>query len=601
MNHLFSNLLRAWTIVAVALSGASLRANDLDTIVEKQFLKSDDIEIDGSFGYSVAVDGDTMVVGEAKSGDRTIPAVRVYRKVESVWELEATLRGDNTEVGDYFGSSVAIQGNTVVVGAIGEESNGSSPADNSFRIAGAVYVFEKTGGMWQQTAYLKSSRPIEFARMGETVAIDGGRIAAGSSQWVGGPGAVEIFEKIGGRWQHRAVLQASNGDRGDSFGWRFALKGDTVVVSAPSEDGNGVDPADDSLSEAGAVYVFEENGGAWSETQYIKAPVVAAFSFFGNDIALSEDWLVAGASRDDDLSGALYVYRKEAGQWMLFQKLAAPQGEDGDLFGSHVAAFGNMIAASAPAEDGNGVDGIEDNSIRNAGAVYLFRFDEGSFEACGYFKSSSPMISEQLVFDVALSDGELFAANPFEDTGANREGFLRDSGIVYVFDLPSATVRDPGITGGEASRPDLWVGKSIRKMRGNDVYRKRSAGRKQSFTLRRRIFRRSVTKVHLRIENDGTKRDTVRVIVRGARLSGLKPRAVLVGQGKRRNVTGRLTRKKLKVSLDPGESVRVYLRVSTNRFWAGVQRNGKRENRLRISARSGAKADRGEVVTKFYQ
>lgn len=180
---------------------------------------------------------------------------------------QAYLKASNAEASDNFGSSVAVSGDTVVIGAMQEDSIATgvdgNQADNSATNSGAAYVFVRSDGVWSQQAYLK----------------------------------------------------ASNTDAGDNFGISVAVSGDTIVVAAHQEDSNATgvngNQADNSAQSTGAVYVFVRSGNVWSQQAYLKASNTAANDNFGLSVAVSGDTVVVGANGEDNIasnSGATYVF-----------------------------------------------------------------------------------------------------------------------------------------------------------------------------------------------------------------------------------------------------------------------------------------------------
>ncbi len=175
------------------------------------------------------------------------------------------------EYADYFGTDVALtgDGNTLVVGANGDDSdaqgvvntggtNSAAQNDNT-RSSGAAYVYTRASGSWSREAYLKASN-------------------TGASEW---------------------------------FGTRVAVSpdGDTIAVGAPNEGSatTGVNEggqSDDSIKPAGAVYVYENNGGAWSQRSYVKAPVIDQYDYFGRSVALSRDGNVLAIGAEGEASSA---------------------------------------------------------------------------------------------------------------------------------------------------------------------------------------------------------------------------------------------------------------------------------------------------------
>jgi hypothetical protein len=192
---------------------------------------------------------------------------------------QAYLKASNTEAGDAFGIAVALDGDTLVVSATGEDSNatgvGGNQADNSAVDSGAVYVFTRTGGVWTQQAYLKASNTEASDGFGRGLALRGETLVVGAfsddsnATGVGGnqadnsaseSGAVYVFRRTAGVWAQENYVKASNTEAGDRFRL-VALDGDTLVVGATSEDSNatgvGGNQADNSASASGAVYVFQ--------------------------------------------------------------------------------------------------------------------------------------------------------------------------------------------------------------------------------------------------------------------------------------------------------------------------------------------------------
>jgi hypothetical protein len=323
-----------------------------------------------AFGYSLGLSGDghTLVVGtmgedSAATGvdgdgtDNNAPgagAAYVFTRDGTTWAQQAYLKASNTEAADLFGTSVSLSddGNTLAVGALDEDGSATGvngADDNDAPGAGAVYLFRRNDGAWSQEAYLKASNAerndalsiVALSGDGRTLAaaaIDEDSLATGVNADQGGPhesdlsvGAVYIYVFDGVEWSQQAYLKASNPGPNDQFGVRMALSvtGDVLVVGTPLEDGGGIGldaPQDDSAEDAGAVYVFRRTGTGWAESAYLKAPNAEAYDEFGAAVALSGD--------------------------------------------------GRVLAVGARVEDGGaaGIDGDpQDNSVRDAGAVYAYR------------------------------------------------------------------------------------------------------------------------------------------------------------------------------------------------------------------------------------
>ncbi len=334
--------------------------------------------------------------------------------------------GEAFDDGDQFGSAIALSddGNTLVVTATAEDSGtpsvNSNQDDNSKRSAGAAYVFERDGDAWNQTAYIKPSNPEVDALFGYSAGLsaDGRRMAIGGYDEDGsvastnefqdglvrGTGAVYVFDFDGDTWLQTGYLKASNAERGDSLGVAVVISDDgkTVIATAQDEDGlstgidniPGPDYQDDIRPTTGAVYVFVEQNGIWSQQAYIKASNTGSGDVFGSRLALSGDGnvLVVGAQledsgsqgingfQDDDTAleaGAVYLFTRTGETWAQEAYMKGSNTEIFDEFGSSVSisADGSLLAVGAYYEDSatTGVAGDQtDNSALEAGAVYLF-------------------------------------------------------------------------------------------------------------------------------------------------------------------------------------------------------------------------------------
>ena len=284
---------------------------------QQAYLKASNTGQGDHFGDSVAVFGDTIVVGspyEASSAagvngnqnDDSAPgagAAYLFVRNGTNWAQQAYLKASNTESFDYFGLSVAVYQDTVVVGAPFEGSSATvidgDQTDNSAINAGAVYVFLRSGTNWSQQAYLKASDTTTNSFLGQALSISGESVLCGAPGVANETGAAYVFIRTGAAWNQQGLLTASNGEAGDWFGQSVALSGDKAVIGAPREasaaTGNNGDPDDNTAIDAGAAYVFQRSGGTWSQIRYLKASNTDAGDFFGWSAALFGNLAVFGA------------------------------------------------------------------------------------------------------------------------------------------------------------------------------------------------------------------------------------------------------------------------------------------------------------------
>jgi acyl-[acyl carrier protein]--UDP-N-acetylglucosamine O-acyltransferase len=395
---------------------------------EWDYLKASNTDVSDSFGVSVALSGDTLAVGAryedsaatGVNGDQSSSAafasgaVYVFTRSGGAWSQQAYLKASNTDAGDFFGSSVALSGNTLAVGVHQEASaatgvNGDQ-SSNAAENSGAVYVFTRSGGAWSQQAYLKASNTDTTDLFGYSVALSGDTLAVGanaedsdatgvngdqSSNAAGNSGAVYVFTRSGGAWSQQAYLKASNTGNSDFFGGSVALSDNTLAVGAYGENSNATgvngDQSSNAASDSGAVYVFTRSGGAWSQQAYLKASNTGAHDHFGASVALSDNTLAVGAdwessdaagvngdqsSNGASMSGAVYLFTRSGGAWSQQAYLKASNTDEHDYFGGSVALSGDTLAVGAQYEQSaaTGVNGDQSSNVADhAGAVYVTR------------------------------------------------------------------------------------------------------------------------------------------------------------------------------------------------------------------------------------
>ncbi len=390
---------------------------------------------------------------------------------------QAYLKASNTGALDNFGSSLAISDDTVVVGAPGEDSfNGGN--DNNLADSGAVYVFVRSGGVWSQQAILKAPSPLVEVGdgFGWSVAVSGDTLVIGvmgedsSATGVNGDahnngaqdsGAAWVFVRSGGTWNSQAYLKASNTGAGHRFGWSVAASGDTVAVGAYGESSSATgvngNQADNSASQAGAVYVFARNGTTWSQQAYLKASNTGANDLFGTFVATSADTVVVGASQEASSatgvngnqadnsapgSGAAYVFTRSGGVWSQQAYLKASNTEAPDFFGSSVGVSGDTVVVGAYQEssDATGVNGNQaNNNAPGSGAAYVFVRIGGLWSQQAYLKAFNTGTNDHFGNRVAVSgDTVLVGANQEASsaTGVNGNYFDNSApfaGAAYVF------------------------------------------------------------------------------------------------------------------------------------------------------------------------
>lgn len=394
------------------------------TIVETK-LTASDATYDDLYGISVAVNGDTVVVGAFLENaiNSMHDAAYIYERNQGGqdhWGEVAKLLAHDGAVDDYFGNSVAIDGDLVVVGAYGEDDLGNN--------SGAAYVYERDRGgenNWGEVIKLTASDSAEDDEFGFSVSISGDTIVVGAIREGGSGsncGAAYIYERNQGgpdNWGEVTKLTATDAQDNDYFGNSVAINLDTIIIGAFKEDGIG--------SFRGAAYIFDRNQGGsgnWGEVTKLMASDAENDDKFGLSVAIDGDAVVVGSLGEDGLGsdrGAAYIYLRNQGgmdQWGEVKKLTASDSGDYDEYGRSVAINGDRIGVGANFE------GI-------GGSAYLYDNNHGGVNNWGEVTKLTASDSEDydwFGFSIALYKNIVVVGAPFED------GDDFDCGAAYVFE-----------------------------------------------------------------------------------------------------------------------------------------------------------------------
>lgn len=250
------------------------------------------------FGWSIDTDGDRVIVG-AHGTNSGSGAAYVFHLEEGEWVLRGDVTASDAAAEAYFGIDVAIEGDTAIVGAWANATNGA--------MSGAAYVFEFGGEEWLQTDKLSQASPAVGDRFGNTVTMlgDYALIAApGDNEKGTNSGSVRVFQLQSGNWTEVATLLASDGAAWDDFGTSIAMHGEFAVVGAYRWS--------TSSSRIGSAYVFERSGTTWSEVdRFVSGGGVG--DLYGMAATMDGDWLVIGTPNDNERAtqaGAVFVYAR---------------------------------------------------------------------------------------------------------------------------------------------------------------------------------------------------------------------------------------------------------------------------------------------------
>jgi FG-GAP repeat len=325
---------------------------------ERQKLVASDGQANDTFGNALAIDGDTLLIG-ARGRDGGHGAVYVFTRSGDVWVEQAILTGiRGMGQPESFGATIALDGDTAVIGA--PFADRGEPFDQ-----GAAYVFTRSGDTWGSVVKLTRPELGFFDTFGWSVALVGDRLLVGAPFAEAGgefsQGAAYEYEREGGIWREGQVLQASDGGLGDLFGTSISLENGLAAVGASQASAGGV-------ADTGAAYVFAETIGGWQEQAKLTASDAAPSDNFGFDVALSGNRVVVGANFAsigfNPGQGAAYVFVQTGAAWDEKVKLVAADGAAGDEFGQRVAIAGpTVISGSFRSDLGTGQD---------QGAAYIY-------------------------------------------------------------------------------------------------------------------------------------------------------------------------------------------------------------------------------------
>ncbi|CAL6327849.1 unnamed protein product [Bathycoccus prasinos] len=398
----------------------------------QQYLKltASDGAYGDSFGTSIAFDGNTALIGAIGDDDSGSDSGSVYVFTrtgtdDSTWTETKKLTASDGEENDHFGTSIAFDGNTALIGAIFEAPDNDEYDYDFNGDSGSVYVFTRTGtddSTWTETKKLTASDGAYGNSFGTSIAFDG-NTALIAATWDDGSGSVYVFTRTGtddSTWTETKKLTASDGENSDIFGSSIAFDGNTALIGATWDD-------------AGSVYVFTRTGtddSTWTETKKLTASDGAYGNSFGTSIAFDGNTALIGATLDD--AGSVYVFTRtgtDDSTWTETKKLTASDGEENDHFGTSIAFDGNtaLIGVYNYVLSYGGSGGFTSDS---SGSVYVFTrtgTDDSTWTETK--KLMLPHTRSNYAFGTSIAfDGNTALIKNYGDDGNGYE-----SGSVYVF------------------------------------------------------------------------------------------------------------------------------------------------------------------------
>ncbi len=340
------------------------------------------------------------VIADGPAGSSPSPSTGHYLAVE------AALSPTEVQAPDEFADSVALSGDTALVGAPGRTVDGVAEA-------GAVYVYERSAGVWTEETRLDCPIPSLGAQFGYRVALCGDTALVGAY----GLGVVYVYSDAGGGWAQQSELVPAEHGYGD-YGASLALDGDTALIGAPG-----------SPTGTGCAFVFISTNGVWSE----QAEWTNNWTGFGSSVALSGDTALVGDPLfgvTETGRGAAYVYTRSGTTWSQQGGLGAADGAAFDCFGAAVALDGTTAVVSSP-------------DHANGGAVYVFSDAGGGWAQVdempsGVFSAGNPC---NFGSSVALQGTQMAVGDPNGDVRGSAGG-----GLYLLSGTGAGWTVDPGFT-----------------------------------------------------------------------------------------------------------------------------------------------------------
>jgi FG-GAP repeat len=379
-------------------------------------LIAEDSEAGDEFGSSIAINGNRIVVGASHDADRGDQAGSAYvfeQDMTGNWIQIAKLLAQDGAAGDHFGDVVRISGNTIVVTAQYDDEAGND--------SGSAYIFEwnvNGNGTWSQVAKLIASDAAPYDQFGISATIEGDLVIIGSC--INPPGGIlYLFERDQngpGKWGEITTIRGDDTTFGDAFGISVDISGNKIVAGAYA--GGDYD---------GSAYIFEQqdNPESWVQVAKIAASDRYAYDYFGYASAISGNTVVSGAPGDDGLTGSAYIFRPAPsgiGDWEEVTKLIANDPTMYSYFGLSVDINNNIIAIGAPYNN-------------DQGAVYIYEptsINPFNWSQTAKLVASKPIIDGGFGAAVGIQAGTIIVGFPGDTPGGSVYVFNRDLFQVFL-------------------------------------------------------------------------------------------------------------------------------------------------------------------------
>lgn len=422
---MFSKKVHIICIVSLFLLSTALVANNSLRSQAQQKIFGNDTTTGDFFGSSVSIDGDTLLVGAFYDDEPQVDsgAAFIFKRSSGTWSQTAKLVSNDPASSDGMGFDVSLAGSVAVLGAPWDDL--TSPSSGTMFNAGSATIFEDDGSGWVYKQKVFASDALALDNLGWGVSTDGSLLAVGAPKadiaGTSDAGAVYIFGKVSGVWVEQAKITAPTPASSEEFGRSVGLMGNTIFVGAWRSDA--------AAGDAGAVYVFQESNSVWSYQQTLTASDAASGDGFGEYLAVDNDLLLIGSWLSDDsgsASGSAYIFRLNSNTdtWEEEEKLVPSDGASGDRLGFRLDISNGIAAIGARNDDHSG--------LFDSGSTYLFKEINGSWQQLTKLIANDAQSEDNMGIGVAISvDTVVSSAERTDQSGT-------DSGSVYLDAIPSS-------------------------------------------------------------------------------------------------------------------------------------------------------------------
>lgn len=442
---------------------------------QRQKIVASDRAASDQFGQSLSLDSNKLAVGSLKNNNTG--RVYIFRDSANLFREKHKISPKDLGLADKFGYSVRLKKNRLLVGAPEEDHDTSGL--NFVSTSGSAYFFRESGNQWAQVKKLVALKRNNNQYQGFSLDFNDSLIVTGAYGTfsneeglepvpAGGPGAVNSYQINDLSITRTLVLK--DYALTDQYGYAVDVSGNVLIVGAPYED-------DDSAGKtprynSGAAYLYEKTGGRWQKVQKLQASDRRALDEFGNSVAISGNYAFVGAryssldtSGQDSAhtAGALYVFRKNGNRWVQIQKLCAFDRAAMDYFAFSISVDSNVMAVSSLL---NSKDSAGGASVQYAGAVYIFKLNNGRWEFNQKLKAPDAAVNDYYGYSLDIKNGKLLVGAKYsglDTAGANQINF---AGSAYLYEMQNNLFVFKQKLCADQRLANAWFGTSL-VIRGN--------------------------------------------------------------------------------------------------------------------------------------